>query len=212
MHSATSMSAASVRVRRYRSYGRGYLSGLGRFGAGLLADICAVEVLDGVAGDRWHARPGEHDADEVDRVDSADVHTLSGVLLAADATEGLDGLREGVLLADEAGDEATAADGAARLEAAEGAEDLAPGDGERLACDDIAEDDAVAEEQDAGDALSEGLYVGVGGYGGGGLDERPAAGRAATGTQIAGTTATTPTSAPRCRSVSGVRRRRSLTC
>ena len=66
-----------------------------------------------------------------------------------------------VLLADEAGDEAAAARGAARLHAAERPQDFAPGHREALAHREIAEDDTVAREKLLGDRLGEGLDVGA---------------------------------------------------
>ncbi len=78
--------------------------------------------------------------------------------------QGVDGLGQGVLLADEAGDEAAAADEAARFEAAQGAQDVAPGQGEALALVEVAEDDAVAMQQDARDGSRPARRrVGIGG-------------------------------------------------
>ena len=105
------------------------------------------------------------------------------------AAEGFDGLGAGVLLAVEAGDEAAAADGALRFHAAEAAQDLAPGNADVLGADEVAEDDAVAEEELLGPGFGElfGAELGVVGVepfgpprrirmSGGGGQERPAAG------------------------------------
>ena len=59
-------------------------------------------------------------------------------------------MREGELLALEAGDEAAAAHDAAGFEAAEHAEQFAPAGHGGFALHEIAEDDAVAPEEDEG--------------------------------------------------------------
>ncbi len=97
--------------------------------------------------DRRHAGAGRDDAGQVQRVDGGDAHELALLLLAADGAERLHGLRPRVLLAVEAGDEAAAADDALRLHAAEHLQHLAPGNAHPLLARQVAEDDAVAEEQ-----------------------------------------------------------------
>jgi hypothetical protein len=115
----------------------------------------AVAVEDGAGVHGGDARARGDGACEVERVDGADADELAFLFQAADLAEGLDGFRAGVLLAVEAGDEAAAADGAAGLHAAEGAEDVTPGDGDVLALDEVAEDDAVTEEELFGPGLGE---------------------------------------------------------
>ncbi len=110
---------------------------------------------------------------------------LAGALLAADAAQGVDGLGQGVLLADEAGDEAAAADDAARLEASQRAQDVAPGQGEALAREEVAEDDAVALQEQVAPAISASSSVSIG-AGRRRVDEGPAAGGAAAGEEAAG--------------------------
>ncbi len=84
-----------------------------------------------------------------------------GVISARHA-KGVDGLGEGELLAAEAGDEAAAAHVAAGLQATEDVEEFAPRWCVGLAGEEIAEEDAVAGEQHAG----EGFESGVGAAGG----------------------------------------------
>jgi len=67
-----------------------------------------------------------------------------------DFAEGGDGFGEGELFAGHAGDEAAAADFAARFEAAVDAGQFAPGGGVRFAGEQAAEDDAVSLPQRSG--------------------------------------------------------------
>ena len=120
----------------------------------------AVAVEDGAGVDGSDARAGGDGAGEVEGVDGADADEFAFLFHAADFAEGLDGFGAGVLLAVEAGDEAAASDGAARFHAAKGAEDVAPGDGDVLALDEVAEDDAVAEEELFGPGFGELFGVG----------------------------------------------------
>src|SRR5690606_4179938 len=97
--------------------------------------------------DGGDARAGEENTGQVERVDRADTHVLAALRLLADAAQRLEGFGERVLLADEAGHEAAAADGSPRLETAQRAQDLAPRDCERLLLHHVAEHDAVAFEE-----------------------------------------------------------------
>ena len=139
--------------------------------------------------------PREDDADEVAGVDGAEVDALAALLAAADGAERLDGLRQGVLLADEAGHEAAAAHLAARLQASQRPQDVAPGHGDALAGQEVAEDDAVAGQQDLGGPLGQILGVEVGG---GVADDGPAPGGAGPGEAAAGV-ARTPATPSRAR-------------
>src|SRR6185369_1954248 len=99
---------------------------------------------DAVAERYDFTRCGRHpcawnqDADEVQGVGSRHDRGFGGVVAAADGAEGFDGFGERELLADEAGDEAAAADLAARLEGAKGAEEDAPRWHARLAGEELA--------------------------------------------------------------------------
>ena len=84
-------------------------------------------------------------------------------MLVAGVAEAVGGFGEGVLLAEGAGDEAAAADLAAGFEAAEDGEEVAPFGGVGFAGEELAEEDAVAAEEDAG----VGVEGGVGWFGGG---------------------------------------------
>ena len=78
--------------------------------------------------------PGDEDADQVQRIGGGDEHDLAARRPApAHRAQRLDRLGQRELLADEAGDEAAAAHLAARLEAAQRAEQLAPRRQARLA-------------------------------------------------------------------------------
>src|SRR5438552_18772019 len=107
----------------------------------------AVAEDEGVARDGGDAGAGRDDASEVQGITGVEADDLAGALAAADAAEAIDRFRQAVLFADEAGDEASASDDASRFLSAEGAYDIAPWQCEVLACDEIAEDDAVAREQ-----------------------------------------------------------------
>jgi hypothetical protein len=110
--------------------------------------------------DGGDAGAGGDRAREVEGVDGADADELALLLHAADLAEGLHGFGPGVLLAVEAGDEAAASDAAAGFHAAEGSEDVAPGDRDVLALDEVAEDDAVAEEELFGPGFGDMFRVG----------------------------------------------------
>ena len=121
-----------------------------------------------------HARARHDDAGQVQRIDRGEAHGLARALAAARLAQRLDGVGQRVLLADEARDEAAAARGAARLDAAERPEDLAPRAGRGARAREVAEDDAPAREELLGDRLGERLDV----DGAGGAwrrQERPAA-------------------------------------
>ena len=90
---------------------------------------------------------------------------------AADLAQSLDGFGERELFAGHAGDEAAAADFAARFEAAVDAGQLAPRSGVRFAREEAAEDDAVASQQRAGLRLDGFFAVDVARSG---SDQRPA--------------------------------------
>ncbi len=74
----------------------------------------------------------------------------AGSVLVAGLAEAVGGFGEGVLLAERAGDKAAAADFAAGFETAEDGEQVAPPGGVGFACEEFAEEDAVAAEEDAG--------------------------------------------------------------
>lgn len=106
----------------------------------------------GAAGDGGDSGAGDEDAGEVERVGGGDGDGgfgRSGGALVAGLAEAVDGFREGVLLAEGAGDEAAAADLAAGFEAAEDGEEVAPLGGVGFAGEELAEEDAVAAEEDA---------------------------------------------------------------
>jgi len=147
-------------------------SGERRRRLGGFRDRHAIDEDERVAVQGRDAGAGGDDSGEVERVGGGDAHGLAGARTAAHGPKRVDGLRQRVLLADEAGDEAAAAQDAARLHAAQRAHDVAPGDGERLAGDDVAEDDAVAQQQLRRDAL--GQLVGRGRLRGEAADYRPA--------------------------------------
>src|SRR6266542_1940920 len=82
-------------------------------------------------------------------------------LAATGLAQQLHRLREGVLLAHEARDKAPAPRDAARLQAPQRPEDLAPGQHEALAGEHVAEHDAVASQELLGHRLGERLDVGA---------------------------------------------------
>src|SRR5262249_38994854 len=137
----------------------GALDGSGTRDAG--TDGQPVAVHDQVAALRWHPRPWREDPDQVQRVHGGHAHDLARPLAAARLTQRLHGFRQRVLLTDEAGDEATTARRAPRLETPEGPEDLAPREDKVLTLHQVAEDDTVAGEQLLGHRLGQRLDVGV---------------------------------------------------
>ena len=89
----------------------------------------------------------------------------------AGSAERIDGLGKGELFAAKAGDEAAAANLPAGFEATEDAEKIAPAGGVGLAGEQIANEDAVASQQDAGCGFEGGVgAAGLFDCGGGGVD------------------------------------------
>ena len=88
-------------------------------------------------------------------------------MLFAEFAEAVDGFGEGVLLAEGPGDEAATTDLAAGFEAAEDGEEVAPFGGVGFAGEELAEEDAVAAEKDAGVGVEGGGGLFGGGDGGG---------------------------------------------
>src|SRR5204862_6368408 len=105
---------------------------------------------------------GGEDAEEVQGVGSRDGEQGAVLGLAAELAQLADGLGEGELLAGEAFDEAAAADLAAGFETTEDHHQVAPGEAQAFALEELAEDHAVAGEQRARGAL-DGLAGGRGG-------------------------------------------------
>src|SRR5262249_20062694 len=102
-------------------------------------------VVDARPGtERRDPRPARAHADQVQGIDRGDADDLAGALLTSDGPKTLDRLRQRVLLADEPRDEAAPADRPPRLQAPECPQDLAPGEGQRLARDHVAEHHAPA--------------------------------------------------------------------
>src|ERR1051325_436044 len=127
----------------------------------------AVAVGDAVAGDGADALAAGENAGEVERIGGADdVQNVIG-RGAADLAQFLDRLGQRELLAGHAGDEAAAADLAARVAAAVDARQVAPRRGVGLARGELAEDDAVAAKEDARLQFGVDLVF---------FDERPASG------------------------------------
>lgn len=123
----------------------------------------AVEEDDFAAGDGGDAVAGDQDAGEVEGVGGGYIYgelVGSGGVLGAGFAEGVDGFGEGILLAEGAGDEAATADLAAGFEATEDGEEIAPFGGVGLAGEELAEEHAVAAEEDAGVGVecSDGLF------------------------------------------------------
>ena len=108
-----------------------------------------VAIEDLSAGDGVNAFAGEDDAGEVGGVGSSNGNGSHTIAVAGGA-ERIDGGGQGELFATEAGDEAAATNFAARFEAAENAEQVAPFGSVGFAGEEIAEEDAVAGEQHAG--------------------------------------------------------------
>ena len=104
--------------------------------------------------------PGMTMPDEVHGVGGGDLDFNVGGFAAAGGAEAFDGLREGELLAAEAGDEAASTDLAAGFEAAEDAEEVAPFGGVRFAGEEVAEEDAVAVQEHAGGGFEGGVECG----------------------------------------------------
>jgi hypothetical protein len=154
-----------------------------RFGFGVTSAI-AVENL--FAGDGGDAVAGDDDAGEVHGVGGGDPDD-SGAVAGAGGAERFHGFGQGVLLANEAGDEAASANLAASFEAAEDVEKIAPFRSVGFAGEEIAEENAVAREELTGEGFE-------GGIGAAGLlddgrcdmeffgEKRPAASGAARGT------------------------------
>jgi len=88
-------------------------------------------------------------------------------VLVAGLAEAVDGFREGVLLAERAADEAAATDLAAGFETAEDGEEVAPFGGVGFPGKELAKEDAVAAEEDAGVRVEGGVGLFGGGDGGG---------------------------------------------
>jgi hypothetical protein len=93
-----------------------------------------------------YALAGYDDTREVEGIGRGYRNNVLG-LASASGAERFDGLREGVLFAAEAGEEAAAADLAARFKTAEDVEEIAPPGGVRFADEEIAEENAVAGEE-----------------------------------------------------------------
>ena len=92
--------------------------------------------------------------------------------MSACLAEAVYGFGEGVLLAEGTADEAAAADLAAGFEAAEDGEEVAPLGGVGFAGEELAEEDAIAAEEDAGVGVEGGVELlgGSDGAGVGGLN------------------------------------------
>jgi hypothetical protein len=102
---------------------------------------------DAAAVDRGHARFGREDADQIQRVGRAQHHQLAGLLALAHRAQPPDRVGGGELLAAEAGDEAPAADLAARFQPSVDPDELAPWREVRLSFDQGTKNDAVALQQ-----------------------------------------------------------------
>ena len=116
----------------------------------------AVAVEDLFSGDGGDAVAGDDDAGEVDGV-GCGYGDDGGAVAVASGAEGVDGFGEGVLFAAEAGEEAAATDFAAGFETAEDVEEVAPTGGVGLAGEEVAEEDAVAGEELAGEGFEGGV-------------------------------------------------------
>ena len=106
------------------------------------------------------ARPFADDAREVERIGGGDQAPVGGGLGVAQVAQAGDGGLDSELFAADAGDEASAADFAAQLHTAEDAGQLPPGGRGGLAREEIAEEDAVAGEEEAAPAIEQLLPVG----------------------------------------------------
>ncbi len=143
------------------------------FGRGVFVDGDAVLEADGAARDGGDAVAGDEDAGEVQRIgggygDRGFVGT--GGVLGAGLAEAVDSFGEGVLFAEGAGDETAAADLAAGFETAEDGEKVAPPGGVGFAGEELAEEDAVAAEEDAGVGVEGGVGLFGEGDGGGHIE------------------------------------------
>jgi hypothetical protein len=134
-------------------------------GRGIFVDGDAVEKANGAAGDGGDAVAGNEDTGEVERIggsygDGGFAGARGG--MGAGLAEGVGSFRQGILLAEGAGDEAAATDLSTGFEAAEDGQEVAPFGGVGFACEKFAEEDAIAAEEDAG----VGVEGGVGLFGG----------------------------------------------
>ena len=93
----------------------------------LIRSSQAIAVDDGLRVDGGQARARREDANEVQGVDGAQADDIAPFLRTAHPPQGVDGLRTGLLLAVEAGDKAAAPHEAARLQAAQRPQHVAPG-------------------------------------------------------------------------------------
>jgi hypothetical protein len=116
----------------------------------------AVAVENLFARDCGYAVAGDDDAGEVHGVAGGDGDN-GGAVAGASGAERLHGFGKGVLLADEAGDEAASADFSAGFEAAEDVEEVPPFGGVGFAGEEIAEEDAVTGEELAGEGFEGGV-------------------------------------------------------
>ena len=113
-------------------------------------DRQAVPVDDAIGGERGEPLPGRQDADQVQRISAGQRHPLAGRRPPPNLAHQSHRIRQGELLAREAGDEAAAANFPARFEAAVHAQQIAPGrQPSRLLRQKAPEDDAVTTEQSA---------------------------------------------------------------
>src|SRR5262249_18885478 len=128
---------------------------------------------------RAHGRdrlPGYDHADEVQRVGRVHDHALAASLHLPDPGQLVGGVRQRVLLAAEARDEAAAAHEPAVLEAPEGPLEVAPRDAQRVPGGEVAEHDPPAVEELLGDGLGQLVAIDVVAVRG---HDRPPAGRRA---------------------------------
>jgi hypothetical protein len=109
----------------------------------------SVAIEDLFARDGGDAFAGDDNSGEVHGIGGS-YWDDGGAEAVAGGAERFDGFREGVLFPTEAGEKAAAADLAACFETAEDIEEIAPAGSVRLACDDVAEEDAVAGEEHPG--------------------------------------------------------------
>src|SRR5690606_17427857 len=86
-----------------------------------------VAIEQAVAGEGREPRARRHDADEVERIGRREGNLRTGCRLAPGLAQGAYGIGQGELLTREAGDEAAAANLAARFEPAIHLEQLPPG-------------------------------------------------------------------------------------
>ncbi|MDL1863549.1 DDE-type integrase/transposase/recombinase [Betaproteobacteria bacterium PRO7] len=132
-----------------------------RFAGDEQRDRHAVAVQHAVAGQRGQPRAGGEDADEVQRVGAADGDQRARALAAAHVAQQAHRFGRGELLAGHAGDEAAAADFAARLQAPIAAQQVAPRrQPVRFARHQPPEHDAVTAQQRARDVLDNFRIVG----------------------------------------------------